>query len=86
MPSASKPSRRRSSRQVGVRDFTAVIERCPRTHLYVGSIPGFAGAHSQGATVDELMTNLREVVEMLLEDGDPTLETEFVGTQSLRVG
>jgi predicted RNase H-like HicB family nuclease len=86
MPPATKPPRRKRSRPVGVRDFTAVIERCPRTRLYVGSIPGFAGAHSQGATVDELMANLREVVEMLLEDGAPTLETEFVGTQSLRVG
>jgi len=28
--------------------FTAVVERCPETGLYVGFIPGFAGAHSQG--------------------------------------
>ena len=34
--------------------FTAVIERCPDTGLYAGFVPGFAGAHSQGETLDEL--------------------------------
>ncbi|MEO0936311.1 MAG: type II toxin-antitoxin system HicB family antitoxin, partial [Cyanobacteria bacterium J06641_2] len=29
---------------------------------------GFPGAHSQGETLDELQENLREVIEMLLED------------------
>ncbi len=50
--------------------YTAVIERCPNTDLYIGSIPGFPGAYSQAATVDELEGNLREVVEMLLEDNE----------------
>jgi predicted RNase H-like HicB family nuclease len=66
--------------------FTAVIERCPDTGLYVGYIPGFPGAHSQAETLDELNANLREVIEMLLEDGEPKLEAEFVGTQSVVVG
>jgi predicted RNase H-like HicB family nuclease len=66
-------------------DYTAVIERCSRTRLFVGWIPGFAGAHSQGATLVELMSNLHEVVGMLLEDGAPVLEAEYVGTRSLRV-
>ena len=66
--------------------YTAVIEHCPDTQLYVGYVPGFAGAHSQGATLDELHANLREVIAMLLEDGDPKLETEFVGTQTVLVG
>lgn len=63
------------------RAFTAVIERDSETGLYVGFVPGFAGAHSQGATLDELNANLKEVVEMLLEDGEPEVEAEFVGTQ-----
>ena len=65
--------------------FTAVVERCPDTGLYVGFIPGFAGAHSQGETMDELHENLKEVIEMLLEDGEPVLEAEFVGTQTVVV-
>ena len=68
-----------------MRAITAVIERCPDTGLYVGFVPGFAGAHSQGESLDELQRNLREVIEMLLEDGEPDFETEFVGTQSITV-
>ena len=50
--------------------FTAVVEKCSDTGLYVGFVPGFPGAHSQGETLDELNDNLREVVAMLLEDGE----------------
>lgn len=65
--------------------YTAVIERCSDTGLYVGYVPGFPGAHSQGESLDELQTNLHEVITMLLEDGDPELEAEFIGTQSIRI-
>jgi len=68
-----------------MRQYTAVVEHCPNTNLYVGYIPGFRGAHSQGETLDELSHNLREVVTMLLEDGEPDLEAEFVGTQNVVV-
>jgi predicted RNase H-like HicB family nuclease len=61
-----------------MRRFTAVVERCPDTGIYVGYVPGFRGAHSQGDTVDELRANLREVIEMLLEDREPELEADFV--------
>jgi predicted RNase H-like HicB family nuclease len=69
-----------------MRTFTAIIERCPDTGLFVGYVPGIPGAHSQGATLDELSENLAEVIGMLLEDGEPTLESEFVGTQAVQVG
>ena len=65
--------------------FTAVIERCSDTGFYVGYVPGFAGAHSQGESLDELQNNLREVIEMLLEDGEPELDTEFIGTQRILI-
>jgi predicted RNase H-like HicB family nuclease len=63
--------------------YSAVIEKCFDTGLYVGYIPGFPGAHSQGETLEELRENLIEVIEMLLEDGIPQLESEFIGTQNL---
>ena len=66
-----------------MKNFTAVIERDKDTGLLVGFVPGFPGAHSQGETLDELGANLREVIAMLLEDGEPTLQAEFVGTQSI---
>ena len=68
-----------------MRTFTAVIERDPATGLFVGYILGGPGAHSQGATIDELRGNLEEVVAMLLEDGEPRLDGEFVGTQTVKV-
>ena len=69
-----------------MKTFTAIVERCPQTGLYVGYVPGFPGAHSQGETMDELQQNLREVVAMLLEDGEPEIEAEFIGTQTVAVG
>ena len=63
--------------------FTAIIERDTETNLYVGYIPGFSGAHSQGETLDELQENLREVIEMLLEDENVVFTTQFVGTQQI---
>lgn len=49
-----------------------IIEQCEETNLFVGHIPGFPGAHSHGATLDELSVNMREVVSMLLEDDEPS--------------
>lgn len=69
-----------------MKNYTAVVERDPATGLLVGYVPGFPGAHSQAETLDELRANLLEVVEMLLEDGDPRIEAEFVGTQNIAVG
>lgn len=65
--------------------FVAVIERDIDTGYYVGYVPNFPGAHSQGETLDELHDNLREVIELLLEDGEPTLEAEFIGTQMIAI-
>jgi predicted RNase H-like HicB family nuclease len=68
-----------------MRTYTAIVERSPDTGLYVGHVPGFPGAHSQGESIEELMDNLKEVVEMLLEDGEPEMEGEFVGTATVKV-
>ncbi|MCC6388681.1 MAG: type II toxin-antitoxin system HicB family antitoxin [Dehalococcoidia bacterium] len=65
--------------------FTAVVERDRESGIYVGRVPGFPDAHSQGETMDELRLNLEEVIEMLLEDGPPELESAFVGTQVVEV-
>jgi predicted RNase H-like HicB family nuclease len=68
-----------------MKTFTAIIEKDSDTNLYVGYIPGFPGAHSQGETLDELQENLREVIEMLLENDDLVMETEFIGTQQIAI-
>ena len=69
-----------------MKSFTAVVEKCSETGLYVGYVPGFAGAHSQGDSLDELKRNLEEVVSMLLEDGEQPMHAQFVGTQMIQVG
>ena len=66
-----------------MRQFTAVVEHDFETGLFVGYVPGFPGAHSQAAGLDELRENLREVIGMLLEDGEPVLEAEFVAIQTV---
>lgn len=51
-----------------MRAYTAVIGHGLGTQLYVGHEPEFAGAHSQGATLDELQADLREVIAIWFED------------------
>ena len=70
-----------------MRSFTAVVEFDPETKLYVGVVPGLPSAHTQAETLDELQENLKEVVELCLEEfeGDPADLPSFVGTQQIVV-
>ena len=63
--------------------YTAVVERCLDTGLYVGYVPGMPGAHSQAETLEELNGNLKDVIALLREDGAPALAAEYVGTQTI---
>ncbi|RFC38885.1 MAG: putative nuclease of the RNAse H fold, HicB family [Candidatus Nitrotoga sp. CP45] len=65
--------------------YSAVIERFSQTGLFVGFVPGFPGAHSQGETLNEVNHNLRDVITMLLADDEPVLESEFVGIQNVAI-
>ncbi len=71
------------------RNYTAFVELDAESGLYVGTIPAIAGAHSQGTTLDELQQNLREVLELCLEEmtahGDLIGEDDFVGIQKIAV-
>lgn len=68
-----------------MRSYHFVVERDPETGLLVGYVPGWPGAHTQGVDIDELQQNLHEVIEMLLEDGEPELESEFVDVRTIQV-
>ncbi|MCJ7673602.1 MAG: type II toxin-antitoxin system HicB family antitoxin [Sedimentisphaerales bacterium] len=68
--------------------ITGYIEKDPETGLYVAVVPGIPGAHTQAKTLDELQKNLREVVELCLEEMDPEAKKqipEFVGIQQVEV-
>ncbi len=49
-----------------MRTFNVIVERDPGPGIFVGSVPCWPGAHSQGTTLDELEKNLHEVIAMLL--------------------
>lgn len=68
--------------------ITGYIERDPQTGLYVAIVPGIPGAHTQAETLDELQENLKEVVELCLEEMDEEARKQipqFVGIQQLEV-
>ena len=70
-----------------MRTFTAYVEFDPETKLYVGIVPGIPGAHTQGSTLDELQKNLKEVLELCLEEYKASKEDlpRFVGLQQIEV-
>ena len=68
-----------------MRSYTAVIERCANTGYYVGYVPGFPGAHSQGEDLADLREHLMDVISMLLEDGESEMQAEFIGTTEVVV-
>ena len=68
-----------------MRTFTAVVERCPDTGFFIGYVPGLSGAHSQAETLEELNANLVDVLTMILDDGEPAMTAEFIGTQTVTV-
>jgi predicted RNase H-like HicB family nuclease len=70
-----------------MKTFTAYVEWDPESKLYVGLVPGIQGAHTQAATLDELQKNLKEVLELCLEQMEDNIEDlpRFVGLQQIEV-
>ena len=64
------------------KEFYVVIEK-DEDGLYVGEVPQLKACYSQGETIDELMLNIREVIEMCLEELEESITTEFVGVQKV---
>ncbi len=69
------------------RNFTVIIERDEETDMFVGEVGGLPGCHTQGKTMDELMKNMREVIQLCLDvEKDKTeLLPKFVGVQQIEV-
>ncbi len=70
------------------RTLTAYVEYDRESKLYVGIVPGVRGAHTQAETLDELQHNLREVLELCMEENSALLEEApyFVGLQQIEIG
>lgn len=68
--------------------LTAYIEKDTETGFYVAMVPGIPGAHTQAETLDELQENLKEVLELCLEEMEPENKQylpQFVGIQQVEV-
>jgi predicted RNase H-like HicB family nuclease len=70
-----------------MRTFTAYVEWDPETKMFVGIVLGIAGVHTQGATLEALQKNLKEVLELCLEEYMRSTEDlpRFVGLQQIEV-
>ncbi|MBE9141681.1 type II toxin-antitoxin system HicB family antitoxin [Planktothrix mougeotii] len=64
------------------REFYVVIER-DEEGIYMGEVPQLKACYSQGETIDELIQNIREVIEMCLEELEEDSTTEFIGVQKV---
>ena len=67
-----------------VYNFTVIIEK-DEDGFYIGSVPALKGCHTQGKTMDELMKNIKEVIELCLEVESDIPQEEFVGIQQITV-
>lgn len=67
-----------------IHNFTVLIEK-DEDGYYVGSVPSLRGCHTQGKTMDELLNNVKEVIELCLEVEKETPEEHFVGIQQVQV-
>ena len=48
--------------------FNAQIERDRDSGMYVAYVPSLPGAHTQAKSLDDLNINLKEVIELCLEE------------------
>jgi predicted RNase H-like HicB family nuclease len=67
------------------REFSVVVERDSEGY-YVASVAAIPGCHTQAKSLDELMSRIREAIELNLEAaGEPIEPLEFVGVQRVSV-
>ena len=68
-------------------NFTVIIEYDEEVGMYVADVPALHGCHTQGKTMDELMKNVREVIELCLEaqKGELSHMPKFIGLQQIEV-
>jgi predicted RNase H-like HicB family nuclease len=66
------------------RNFNVIIER-DEDGYYVASVPSLRGCHTQAKSLDDLMTRVREVIELCLEVGEEPVTNEFIGVQRISI-
>jgi predicted RNase H-like HicB family nuclease len=67
------------------RRFSVIIEQ-DEDGVYVGRVPELKGCISQGDTLDELMKNIKEAIELCLEvRGNSQDQNKFIGIREVEV-
>ncbi len=66
------------------REFYVVVEK-DEDGFYVGEVPHLRACYSQGRTLDELMKNIKEVIQLCLEEEDIAEVPEFVGIHKVEI-
>ena len=66
------------------REFYVLVEK-DEDGFYVGEVPHLRACYSQGRTLDELMANIKEVIQLCLEDEDVAEVPEFVGIHKVEI-
>lgn len=69
---------------VNKKEFYVIIER-DEQGFYIGEVPHLKACYSQGETIDELMINIKEVIELCLEEEQESDRSEFIGIQKITV-
>jgi predicted RNase H-like HicB family nuclease len=64
------------------REFYVIIER-DENGYYVGEVPQLKACYSQGETIDELMTNIKKIIELCLKIDNEEKLPELVGIQKV---
>ncbi|HEY9295502.1 type II toxin-antitoxin system HicB family antitoxin [Microcoleus sp. ZQ-A2] len=67
--------------EVTKREFYVIIE-WDEDGYYVGEVPQLKACYSQGETIDELLINIKEVIELCLEEEDENI-SQFVDIQKI---
>jgi len=52
---------------------------------FIVSCPSFKGCHSYGETIDEALENIKEAIELCLEEQEPEPVNKFVGFRELEI-
>ncbi len=67
-----------------MKNYTVYIEQ-DEDGVYVGSVPAVPGCYTQGATLDELMLNLKEALILCVRNLDSSEQSRFVGVQNIEI-
>ena len=71
-------------RKAKKQEFSVIVER-DEAGYYVASVPQLRGCHTQARSLDQLMTRIREAIELCLEVEEHVSTTEFIGVQRVAI-